>query len=854
MDTRFIRFVWRHSKREQLIILAITFATFPFVYLSLELPKIIVNDAIDGSDFPRVILGVEIPQIPYLLLLCVVFLALVIAINVFKWFLNVAIGMCGERMLRRLRFMLFERVMRFRMRRFRKMKPGEVIQSMLGEIEPLGGFIGEVVATPAFQGGLLVVYAVFIFVQDVWLGLAAVAFYPLQAWLIPKLQAKVIRLNRERARTNRQLADRIAESVDKIADIHTNDTPRWHMAQIAGRLHRLTMIRLDIYKRKFTIKFINNLINQLIPFFFYAVGGYLVIKGELDFGSLVAVLAAYKDLAAPWKAVLTYWQRWADFNGRFTYVVEGFLGDDVMGPERVHAYPAAPLEGPMVLEDVEGGPGSGGLAVPRLSVSPGETVAVREGAEGAREALLRLMAGLEEPAAGRVVVGGRSLAEATLPEIGATISYVGSEPGIITGSLRENLLYGLYRNPPGLDPGADAEAAELLREARATGNPTTDADGDWVDYAAAGVAGPGELDARLLDLVEKADLADEVFAAGLGRRLGPEEAERWQAPILHARARLRAEAGDLSDAVEPWEADSYNTNGPLLHNLLFALPVTGETSVEAYGADPRVAHVIREIGAVALLEEIGWDIAQEFAELVEALEENSPVLDSFQGYARAEVEGAAAIVAAHPGQALSALDESEREILRTLALKYVETRDRLDVLDAGRKARVLEARRAARDAVAAREDFVGFDEETVNPARTVAGNILNGQRRLDRRSAWRGLDEAIARVVESEGLRPEILRLGLEVPAADAGLTASGRRRLALVRGLLSRPRFLILDGVAGGEGAADAALRAAIREAQPGLCLVYAADGAGATADAGRVLAIDETGRLAGRQGEGTA
>jgi len=269
MEAGFFKFVWRYSKREQLIILALTVLSFPLVYFSLEIPKIIVNDAISGRDFPREILGFELQQIPYLLLLCGAFLTMVVLINGIKWLLNVTIGMCDERMLRRLRFMLFEQVMRFRMARFRTTKTGEVIQSMLGEIEPLGGFIGEVIATPAFQGGRLAVYVTFIFIQDLWLGLAAISLYPIQAFLIPKLQAKVIRLNRARVRNTRALADSISETVANVADIHTNDTARWHMAQLSGRLHNNTLIRMDLFRRKFTIKFINNFMNQLTPFFFY---------------------------------------------------------------------------------------------------------------------------------------------------------------------------------------------------------------------------------------------------------------------------------------------------------------------------------------------------------------------------------------------------------------------------------------------------------------------------------------------------------------------------------------------------------------------------------------------------------
>jgi putative ABC transport system ATP-binding protein len=464
MDSRFFTFVWRHSKREQIVILALTLASFPLVYISLEIPKIIVNDAISGRDFPREILGLRLQQIPYLLSLCGAFLGMVVLINGIKWLLNITVGMTGERMLRRLRFVLFEHVMRFRMLRFRTTKPGEVIQSMLGEVEPLGGFFGEVFATPAFQGGLLCVYVVFIFIQDVWLGLAAVSLYPAQAYLIPMLQAKVIRLNKARARNTRGLADTIGESVANIADIHTNDTARWHMAQISGRLHQNTLIRMDLFKRKFTIKFINNFMNQLTPFFFYSAGGYLVITGDLDFGSLVAVLAAYKDLAGPWKEILNFIQRWNDFNSRYEFVVENFTGDDLYGPQRVFSAEVVPLQGDLELSGIEGGPGTGGLTAARLVIRPGQTVAVSGGENGAREALLRMSAGLIDPTAGRVTIGGKVLSDATMPQIGAVLAYVGSEPGMISRSIRENLIYGLLRRAPDLAEQSVAARGALDRQ------------------------------------------------------------------------------------------------------------------------------------------------------------------------------------------------------------------------------------------------------------------------------------------------------------------------------------------------------------------------------------------------------
>ncbi|WP_346908808.1 hypothetical protein [uncultured Roseibium sp.] len=81
MEKSLFRFIWKFSARQQIFILLITIISYPITYVLLELPKLIVNDAVQGDGFPRDILGLEFDQISYLFLLCSAFLALVVASN-----------------------------------------------------------------------------------------------------------------------------------------------------------------------------------------------------------------------------------------------------------------------------------------------------------------------------------------------------------------------------------------------------------------------------------------------------------------------------------------------------------------------------------------------------------------------------------------------------------------------------------------------------------------------------------------------------------------------------------------------------------------------------------------------------
>ena len=110
MEKTIFEFIFKYSKRQQVIVLLATAISFPFYYISLDIPKKIINGALDerSEDYlkPLQFFGIEIVQLdrlPLLFVLCGVFLLLVFINGGFKYFINVYKGLMGERMLRRLR-------------------------------------------------------------------------------------------------------------------------------------------------------------------------------------------------------------------------------------------------------------------------------------------------------------------------------------------------------------------------------------------------------------------------------------------------------------------------------------------------------------------------------------------------------------------------------------------------------------------------------------------------------------------------------------------------------------------------------------------------------------------------------
>lgn len=52
LEPSIYRFILRYSLRDQIYLVVVTLLSFPFLYYSLELPKLIINQAIGGERFP----------------------------------------------------------------------------------------------------------------------------------------------------------------------------------------------------------------------------------------------------------------------------------------------------------------------------------------------------------------------------------------------------------------------------------------------------------------------------------------------------------------------------------------------------------------------------------------------------------------------------------------------------------------------------------------------------------------------------------------------------------------------------------------------------------------------------------
>ena len=881
MERNIFKYIWRHSRAEQLVILTWVVVSLPFYFVSLDLPKQIVNQGIQGNGFEtpesqnpigvlavplsqtltgeRIVLfeGVPADQRTTLLILSFAFLVLVCFNGGFKYVINTSKGRLGERMLRRLRYELSDRLLRFRLPRVRRMKPAEVATMIKDEVEPLGGFIGDAFVTPAFLGGQAITAMVFIMVQSFWLGLIAGIIVLVQALLIPRLRVPILRLGRQRQLTARQLAGRIGEVIEGAGEIHANDTSNYERAELTSRLGRIFDIRFEIYQRKFFVKFLNNFLSQLTPFIFYAGGGLLALSGRLDIGALVAVIAAYKDLPGPVKELIDWEQRRADVQIKYDQVIEQFQPTEIVEPEYQDPdAPVEPLEGDIRLASVtlldEGATKL--LDGVSFEAPLRSHMAVVGGASSGKESLGEVVAGLMQTSSGSIEMGGHPIEGLPQAVLGRRLAYVPPDAYFFARSIKENLLYSLTHRPvrePEYDAAAADAAAARLSESRRAANATFDINADWVDYEAAGVNDAGELVQKVLSILDCVELSDDIYRFGLDGTLDAERRPEVAEDILNARHRM---AGRLSeeghgDLVELFDVANYNSNATLGENLLF-----GTARDEAFAPENLVDHplVREELEASGLdgeMVEKGLSIAQTMVEIFADLPAGHPFFDQFSFIDADDLPEFRQIIARAENVGVDALPSAERKRLLRLPMPYIEARHRLSLLDGAFQQKVLEVRARLRERIEKETpDAVAFyDRGRYNAAASILDNILFGRLIYGRAQAEETISGLVTEVLKELGLREAVCEIGLDYQVGVGGkrLSATRRQKLALARALLKRPDLLIVsEATAVMDGATRSLLLRNVREAARDHGLIWIVERPVMAAEFPRVLVMED-GRL---------
>lgn len=270
-------YVLRYSGKHQIALALLSIAVFLLSTAPLELQRRIVNDLTHTGPFPSI------------LWLAGLYAGVSLGDQSLKLVLNVYRGWVAENSVRELRRQVLETEVDG------NIAAGVEIALVLEEVEPIGGFTALSLSQPLLQGGILASVVTYMFVLQPSLALLGVAFFIPQTLLVPLLQAAINRRARDRILIKREISGSIAE----------------HPAEVVGNarqaaVERVFGLNMGIYWLKYLMNLLMNLMHHLSVAAALGAGGWLVLQGRIEVGTVVAIVGGLGKLNDPWGDLVSW--------------------------------------------------------------------------------------------------------------------------------------------------------------------------------------------------------------------------------------------------------------------------------------------------------------------------------------------------------------------------------------------------------------------------------------------------------------------------------------------------------------------------------------------------------------------
>jgi ABC-type bacteriocin/lantibiotic exporter with double-glycine peptidase domain len=276
-------FVRRVSGHNQAWIALLACTLFVLTTAPLEMQRRILNAALLDRDARLVVV------------LAAGYAAIVVAEGLVKLLLNIYAGWIGEKAVRALRLSASRLADGLPVQD--SQVRGVEISMIVAEPEAIGGFVGVAISELVLQAGILVsVFGYMFFVQPT-LALVCLAIFAPQLVFVPLMQAAI----------NRRVQSRIGILRATSVGVLSEGDPRGERMQRA-RFAEIFELNLGIVKLRFSMKFLMNFTHNLGKVLVLCIGGWYIVEGRTDVGTVVAFVSGLASVRDPWGDLVNWFQ------------------------------------------------------------------------------------------------------------------------------------------------------------------------------------------------------------------------------------------------------------------------------------------------------------------------------------------------------------------------------------------------------------------------------------------------------------------------------------------------------------------------------------------------------------------
>lgn len=343
----------------------------------------------------------------------------------------------GESGLADLRERVVERVLTLPLERIERAGSGDLVSRVSDDVGEIAEAVRQALPRMASAALIVALTIVGLAALDWRLALAGLLAVPIQAhtlrWYIGR-SSPVYAAERRAAAARAQV---LLDAVSGAGTVRAFGLGPEHTARVERR--SLDALTLTMRAVNLITRFFARLnLAELIGLGAILGAGFLLVRGgHISVGEATAAALYFIRLFDPINVLLVL----VDDAQRAGASLSRLVGIIQTGPPEEPAAPRRPADASVVLEGVRHAyvPGQDVLAGIDLAIAPGERVALIGASGAGKTTLARVVAGIQEPTGGRVLLGGVPLAALGRAGTARTVGLVSQEVHVFAGTLAEDL-------------------------------------------------------------------------------------------------------------------------------------------------------------------------------------------------------------------------------------------------------------------------------------------------------------------------------------------------------------------------------------------------------------------------------
>jgi subfamily B ATP-binding cassette protein HlyB/CyaB len=353
---------------------------------------------------------------------------------------------------------IIDHLLRLPLRYFERRPVGE-LATRINELENIRSFLTGTALTVVLDAIFSVIYIIVMVFYSWLLTIVALATFPAFAiltWIVSPIMRQQLRAKAERNAETQSYLVEVLGGIQTVKAQNIELRSRWQWQE---KYARYVSAGFTTAITSTTAGSISNFLNKLSGLLLLWVGAYLVLKGQLSLGQLIAfrIIAGYTT--SPLLRLVQLWQNFQE-----TALSLERLSDIVDAPQEVdeanrYNIPMPALKGAVKYENVSFSFSTNGqlqLNNINLEFASGLFVGIVGQSGSGKSTLMKLLSRLYEPNSGRILIDDYDISKVELYSLRRQIGMVLQDTLLFNGTVQENIA---LTNP-------DATAEEIIEAAK----------------------------------------------------------------------------------------------------------------------------------------------------------------------------------------------------------------------------------------------------------------------------------------------------------------------------------------------------------------------------------------------------